>query len=272
MNFVKNKANIQRQLVPPNHLLSDDLRVAIDRNQLDIVYQPQIEVLTGHVVGVEALMRWHHPTRGDIPPTEFIAIAEQTGLIHHLGEWMLDRAGVEARSWEGLSTINPTLSINFSPYQLESHNFLDNLNTILAKTQLKPTQLMVELTKINIGQDFTHLMAMLQQLQRQGISIALTNAALGNDVIDLLQSLPINVLKFDRDFVRQILLNPNAEMQFYTIVNLAKRLKIPFIAAGVETADQVEFLSWHGCRVLQGYWYRPPCGAIDLQHWLLQRG
>jgi EAL domain-containing protein (putative c-di-GMP-specific phosphodiesterase class I) len=274
MNFINTYPTLNLLDDSSKQSLSHDLQQALAQSQLHVVYQPQIEVVTRRMVGVEALIRWNHPVEGEISPDTFIPVAEQSNLIHLLGSWILRRACTESRYWDSLKAGDLTLSVHVSPLQLESDMFYEIVKDIVAQTQFNPKQLVLKLTKINLDQDLSYLISAIQRFRNLGVAIALSDGclnpgeALGCSGLDLLQRLPIDLLKLQRNFIRQIFYNPEMEMKFYAIVNLAKRLNIPFIAEGVETVDQIEFLSWHGCRIHQGYWYARPKSAIELQPWL----
>jgi EAL domain-containing protein (putative c-di-GMP-specific phosphodiesterase class I) len=237
--------------------------LSTDRAERRIFYQPQIDSLSGHMVGVEALVRWQE--------TDRVESKHWPPRVQPLYPWFLGQACAETGSWENSDGLNPMLLVNISPRQLLSHDFLDIMLTILAQTQYNPSRLTLKLTKTNLNQNFGSLTPIVAQLQNWGVGIAL-NDQTGTISSRSLQLLPIDSLQLDRHFVQQIASNPEIEGQFYTIVNQAKSLNINLIAAGVETTDQIEFLVWHGCRILQGDWYSPPQSGTALQTWLCRSG
>jgi EAL domain-containing protein (putative c-di-GMP-specific phosphodiesterase class I) len=297
MNFVATSLLLKKSLIEANpvsltdqHLtdqhLTDqqmlaDLAVAIVRSELTIVYQPQINLVTGQIIGVDALVRWSHQGCGQIQPSRFIPLAETSRLIHDLGAWVLQQACREAASWTAsiAGAQAPTLTVNVSPWQMQEMGFATIVQNSLANSNLPPEQLILELAcpiissnnallpQISIGQIITTM----QHLRRQGIKLALGSCGIGSNTIRLLSQLPLDRLTLDRDFVQQVSVDPEVEANFYTIMNLAKRLRIPVMASGVETIDQIEFLSWHGCRIFQGYWYSPPFNTSELKRRLAMR-
>jgi EAL domain-containing protein (putative c-di-GMP-specific phosphodiesterase class I) len=241
--------------------------LSTDRAERRIFYQPQIDSLSGRMVGVEALIRWEEIDY----EVDRAATKHWPPRVQPLYPWFIGQACAETTRWQNSEGLHPTLLVNILPRQLLANGFLDIMLTILAQTQYNPSRLTLKLTKTNLSQNFAALMPVVTQLQNWGVSIAL-NDQTGSISGRSLQILPIDCLQLDRHFVQQIASNPEIESQFYTIVNQAKSLDINLIAAGVETTDQIEFLAWHGCRVLQGDWYSPPRSGAALQKWLRRSG
>jgi EAL domain-containing protein (putative c-di-GMP-specific phosphodiesterase class I) len=256
--------------VTPDTTIAQISALSTDRAERRIFYQPQIDSLSGRMVGVEALVRWHDRA-GAIAPINLTESKHWPPRVQPLYPWLLGQACAETSSWENSEGLHPTLLVNISPRQLLSHDFLDVMLTILAQTQYNPSRLTLKLTKTNLIQNFGSLSPIVTQLQNWGVGIAL-NDQTGSISNRSLQILPIDCLQLDRHFVQQIASNPEIEGQFYTIVNQAKSLNINLIAAGVETTDQIEFLAWHGCRILQGDWYSPPQSGAAIQKWLYRSG
>jgi EAL domain-containing protein (putative c-di-GMP-specific phosphodiesterase class I) len=292
MNFVATSVRLEKSLIETNPVgltdqhLTDrqmlaDLALAIARSELTIVYQPQINLATGRMIGVDALVRWSHQHDGEIQPSRFIPLAETSGLIHDLGAWVLQQSFTEATRWSALDALGQplTLTVNVSPWQMQAPGFATIVQNSLVNSNLPPEQLILELAcpiissnnallpQISIGQIITTM----QQLRQQGIKLALGSCGLGSNTLRLLSQLPLDRLTLDRDFVQQVSIDPEVEANFYTIMNLAKRRRITVMASGVETIDQIEFLSWHGCRIFQGYWYSPPFNASELKQRLAMR-
>jgi c-di-GMP phosphodiesterase len=283
MNFVASPIFCERSVLEANQVdLTDqqlvaDLALAIGRSDLTIVYQPQINIISGQMIGVDALVRWSHERCGEIQPSRFIPLAETSRMIHRLGAWVLQQACVEAAHC--LIPESITLTVNVSPWQMQEPEFATIVQSSLAHSNLPPEQLILELACPIISShnallphiSISQIMTTMQQLREQGIKLALGSCGMGSNTLRLLSQLPLDRLKLDRDFVQQVSVDPEVEANFYTIMNLAKRLRIPVMASGVETIDQIEFLSWHGCRIFQGYWYSPPFNTSELKRRLAMR-
>jgi EAL domain-containing protein (putative c-di-GMP-specific phosphodiesterase class I) len=257
--------------VPPDTTIAQISALSTDRAERRIFYQPQIDSLSGYMVGIEALIRWQGTDRTETALTDISETKHWPPRVQPLYPWFLGQACAETSSWENSEGQPPNLLVNISPRQLLSHDFLDVMLTVLAQTQYSPSRLTLKLTKTNLSQNFGSLSPIVAQLQNWGVGIAF-NDQTGNISGRSLQILPIDCLQLDRHFIQQIASNPEIESQFYTIVNQAKHLDINLIAAGVETTDQIEFLAWHGCRILQGDWYSPPQSGAALQNWLCRSG
>jgi len=229
-------------------LLEADLRFALEKGELRLLYQPLVNNSGETVVGVEALCRWTHPTRGDISPSEFIAIAEHSGLIIELGEWVLRRACTDAKAWPGL-----TLAVNVSPLQFRRADFVTMVEQIIAETQFDPKRLELEVTETTlIGNVETAESAMLR-LKQFGVKLALDDFGTGYSSLQYLRRFPFDKLKIDRSFVHSIERAADAAAIVHAIVSLGRGLGMKVIAEGVETADQHLFLRAAGVHMMQGY-------------------
>ncbi len=240
-------------------LLEGDLREAIENNRLELFYQPIVNKSGEMVVGVEALCRWTHPTRGEIPPTEFIAAAEHSGLIIELGAWVLKRACTDGKAWPGL-----TVSVNVSPLQFRRTDFVDVVERTLAETQFDPARLELELTEsVLIGNIETAEAGMLR-LKALGVRIALDDFGTGYSSLLYLRRFPFDKLKIDRSFVRSIEKAADAAAIVHAVVSLGRGLGMKVTAEGVETADQQLFLRAAGVHCMQGYRFGKAVTAAEI--------
>ena len=240
-------------------LLEGDLREAIENNQLRLLYQPIVNKSGEKVVGVEALCRWTHPKRGEIPPTEFIAVAEHSGLIIELGDWVLRRACLDGKAWPGL-----TVSVNVSPLQFRRTDFFDTVQRTLAETEFDPARLEIELTEsVLLGNADTAEAGMLR-LKALGVRLALDDFGTGYSSLLYLRRLPFDKLKIDRSFVLAIEKAADAAAIVHAVVSLGRGLGMKVTAEGVETADQHLFLRAAGVHFMQGYRFGRAVTAAEI--------
>lgn len=234
-------------------LIEHDLRKAIEGNNLQVVYQPIVNASGGTLVGVEALCRWRHPERGDIEPSEFIPIAEHSGLIIELGEWVLRRACLDGKSWPGL-----TVAINVSPLQFRRLDFVDVVERILLETEFDPTLLELELTESTLLGNVESAEAAMHRLKALGVRFALDDFGTGYSSLAYLRRFPFDKLKIDRSFVNSIEKAPDAAAIVHAVVSLGRGLGMKVTAEGVETAEQQLFLRAAGVHSMQGYRFGRP--------------
>jgi diguanylate cyclase (GGDEF)-like protein len=240
-------------------LLESDLREAIENDRLRLLYQPIVNKSGETVVGVEALCRWTHPTRGNIPPTEFIAIAEHSGLIIELGNWVLRRACLDGKAWPGLS-----VSVNVSPLQFRRSDFFETVHRVLDETDFDPTRLEIELTEsVLLGNVDTAEAGMLR-LKALGVRLALDDFGTGYSSLLYLRRLPFDKLKIDRSFVLSIEKAADAAAIVHAVVGLGRGLGMKVTAEGVETADQHLFLRAAGVHFMQGYRFGKAVPAAEI--------
>jgi len=229
--------------------LANDLRHAIERGQFELHYQVQTVVTSGEVCGYEVLLRWRHPERGMIPPLKFIPIAEETGSILPIGEWVLREACKEAASWE----VPYKIAVNLSPVQF-SHSELPRLvHQTLMETGLAPARLELEITESTIIADKTRTLHTLRQIRALGVTIALDDFGTGYSSLDTLRSFPFDKIKLDRSFMKEVESSPQSKAIVRAVLALGKSLNIPVLAEGVETSDQLAVLLREGCDEAQGY-------------------
>jgi predicted signal transduction protein with EAL and GGDEF domain len=240
-------------------LVENDLRLAIERNELKVAYQPIVNNSGETVVGVEALCRWTHPVRGEIPPSEFIPIAENSGLIIDLGEWVLRRACIDGNAWPSVA-----VSVNVSPLQFRRSDFVDVVERILAETGFDPTRLELEVTESTLlGNVDTAELAMFR-LKALGVRLALDDFGTGYSSLLYLRRFPFDKLKIDRSFVHSIERAADAAAIVHAVVSLGRGLGMRVTAEGVETAEQHLFLRAAGIHSMQGYRFGRPGPAADI--------
>ena len=252
------------KIIQQRTAIERDLRTALAKDQLRLHYQPQLDLSTGQVVGVEALLRWQHPERGDISPVEFIPVAESTGLIMPIGEWVLRTACQQARAWQDAGLPPVRVAINLSAVQFRHKNLHETITQALADSHLEPCWLEVELTESLIMKDVRTTIETLQNLHELGVQISIDDFGTGYSSLSYLTRFPINKIKLDKSFVRDVDKKDGAAIA-HTVITLGHSLNMKVMAEGVETVEQLHFLREHGCNEVQGYYFgRPmPPGAIE---------
>jgi diguanylate cyclase (GGDEF)-like protein/PAS domain S-box-containing protein len=237
---------------------------AIEHNELRVYYQPIMDVQAGRITSFEALVRWQHPKRGLVPPGDFIPLAEETGLIVQIGEWVLDESCRQLREWRDAGLVAPDLSINvnIASLQLQRHGFVETVAEILETHQLEASSINLEITESSVVHGSEHAERTLRELRQIGVGLHLDDFGTGYSSLSYLQRLPITTIKIDRTFIRDINLETNREI-VRVIVSLAQTLKLGLICEGVETTQQLEWLHEMGCSKLQGYLFSKPVPADD---------
>jgi diguanylate cyclase (GGDEF)-like protein/PAS domain S-box-containing protein len=246
----------------------EQLRTALDEGQFRLVYQPQVDVRTGTIFGVEALLRWDHPVEGLISPADFIPIAEETGLIVPIGEWVLETACAQNRRWqeEGLPPI--TMSVNVSAHQFLQKRWVDEVARALARTGLEPQYLELELTESLIMRDLDASIETMQRLQQMGVRLSIDDFGTGYSSLSALKHFPVGRLKIDKSFVRELPHGEDDKAIAIAVISLAQRLNLCVIAEGVETQAQVDFLSHNHCHEIQGYHFSKPVAPGEIESML----
>jgi diguanylate cyclase (GGDEF)-like protein/PAS domain S-box-containing protein len=229
-------------------LLQHDLRQALEQNQFLVYFQPQARV-DGEVIGFEALLRWNHPTRGFVPPDQFIPLAEENGMIVEIGEWVLREACREAASWPRPLQV----AVNLSPIQFQAGDLERSIHQILLETGLTPTRLEVEITEGVLIGDFNRALTLLRRLKALGARIAMDDFGTGYSSLSYLQSFPFDKIKIDRSFISNLEATPQSAEIVRAVLSLAHALNIPVIAEGVETEAQRTFLAREACEEIQGH-------------------
>jgi diguanylate cyclase (GGDEF)-like protein len=246
-------------------VVESELRQAVATSQLHLHYQPRVEVATGEVRSVEALLRWQHPTRGWVMPGEFIAIAEESGLILPIGDWVIREACRQARLWQlqGLPPLR--VAVNVSPLQFRQPNFVDDVRQALESNSLPAGYLEIELTEAALMSNAEKSVAMLEQLSRLGIVVAMDDFGTGYSSMSYLQRFPIDKLKIDISFIRNLSSNPDDVSIVGAIISLGHGLRLKVVAEGVETAEQLALLRQMGCDQYQGFLYSPAVAPAALE-------
>jgi len=241
--------------------LESDLRCALERDQFVIYYQPQVCVADWHVVGVEALLRWQHPDRGLMLPADFIPMAEESGLIVPLGEWVLRTACAQANAWHeaGLSPIR--VAVNLSARQFQQRDLVEVVGRVLKDTGLDPRCLQLEITESAAMHDIDFTSGVLANLKDMGIQIAIDDFGTGHSSLSYLKRLPIDDVKIDQSFVRDVITDPNDAAIVGSIVAMTHELNLKLVAEGVETEEQLAFLTDRRCDVVQGFLFSQPVPA-----------
>lgn len=233
--------------------LSNDLHEAVTKEQLRLHYQPQIDIRTGLICGVEALVRWQHPVLGLLPPSEFLPVAEEAGLITHIGEWVLNTACEDLRRWQRVGGNDIRMAVNFSASQVEHTDFVSMVQRTLKHTGLASRSLEIELTEEGIMKDIGVVIAKLALLADTGVRVAIDDFGVGYSSLSYLRKLPIHTLKIDRSFVQDIRNESDHGSLVSAIVSMARGLTLNSVAEGVETETQVNFLRRLGCYEMQGF-------------------
>jgi diguanylate cyclase (GGDEF)-like protein/PAS domain S-box-containing protein len=244
--------------------LERSLRLAVEREEFFLVYQPQFDLATGEIIGCEALIRWRHPELGLVLPNMFIPLAESSGLIGPMGEWVLKTACAQARQWqdEGLPAV--PIAVNVSAVQFRQQGFLRLVKTVLRETGLAPQYLELELTESLLLSNADGTLSMLQQLKGMGLKLSIDDFGTGYSSLSYLRQFPIYKLKIDRSFVRDITVDPDDAVITSTIISMAQSLGLKVLAEGVETEEQMSFLRAHNCHEVQGHYFSKPLDANEL--------
>jgi diguanylate cyclase (GGDEF)-like protein len=238
-------------------LVEHELRLALGRNEFDVVYQPQYDLATERQCGSEALIRWHHPVHGKIAPGHFIAVAEDTGLIVPIGEWVLRRACSDAATWSEPLTV----AVNLSPAQFRDGDIAETVAQVLKETKLAPSRLELEITESLLINDTEEVLSKLNRLRDLGVAIAMDDFGTGYSSLSYLARFPFSKIKIDRQFIRNMTRDPAMRAIVKTIIALGKSLDVTITAEGVETEEQAAMLREFGCPQVQGFLYGYPGAA-----------
>ncbi|WP_409178475.1 EAL domain-containing protein [Brevibacillus fortis] len=241
-----------------------DLRKAIERNELVVYYQPQFHAENNRMIGVEALVRWNHPTKGMLSPGVFIPIAEETGLIYEIGTWVLREACRQMKHWHDEGGPLIPVSVNLSSHQFHQRNLVQYIKNILEETKLSPHFLELEITE-SMMMDPAVSISILHELNKIGTRISLDDFGTGYSSLSYLKKFPIHKLKIDRSFITDLSRNDNDKAIVATIISMAKHLKLDVIAEGIETKDQLDILTENHCKEIQGYYYSRPLSANEVE-------
>ena len=248
-------------------LLENSLRQTIERSELVLFYQPQVNIRTRQVVHMEALVRWQHPELGMLSPLQFIPLAEETGMIASIDEWVLRTACSQNRAWQEAGYTNLRIAVNLSARQFQQRHFAEKISEILQDTGLSPHSLELEISESSALQNIEHAFPTLMKLNEMGIRFSIDDFGTGCSSLSYLKKLPIRKLKIDKSFVRGIPQDPDDQAIVNAVIAMAHQLKLEVVAEGVETEEQAAFLHSSGCEDLQGFLFRVPrpseeCGAL----------
>jgi diguanylate cyclase len=243
------------------HSIEASLHFALKRHEFMLYFQPKIELNTGMIVGVEALIRWHHPELGLVLPKQFVAIAEDCGLILPIGRWVLREACLHAQAWKQAGLPPITVSVNTSALEFQDTDFIKNISAILNETGLEPCYLELELTENVLMQDAEFANPVLQTLSELGVKLAIDDFGIGYSSLSYLKQFPINTLKIDQSFVQKMIDNPSDASIVSAVISLGKTLNLRVVAEGVETPEQQAFLVASQCDEAQGYYLGRPMVA-----------
>lgn len=251
--------------------MESKLRQALEHGEFAVVYQPQVSLSTGRIFGVEALIRWMHPEQGVISPLHFIPVAEETGLIEPIGEWVLATACRQARHWQQLGEPDLRVAVNLSARQFERQSLIAHIETVLAETNLPPGALELEITESTAMRDWRRTATILGRLREYGIQIAIDDFGTGHCSFGYLQRFPVTTLKMDRTFVQELLDHPSNPAIVHAMVVLSKALGLRLIAECVETEEQLMVLNQQGCDRFQGYYFSKPLSAAECERVIAER-
>lgn len=244
--------------------LENDLRLALDRNELYLVYQPQVDIRSGDVSGLEALLRWRHPSMGVVPPGEFISIAESSGLIVPIGEWVLRTACSQAKKWQEAGLRPVPIAVNVSAIQFRQQGFCELVRCVLEETKLDPKYLELELTEGLLLTNLDVMLKLVRELREMGVKLAIDDFGTGYSSLGYLRQFKVNRLKIDRSFVSDVSVNADDAAITTAIIKMAKALNLEVLAEGVENVEQLDFLRAQNCYEIQGYYFSKPVAVEQI--------
>ncbi len=242
------------------HDLERDLRSALGANQLELHYQPLVDLRTGTISVFEALLRWNHPVRGRVPPSDFIPVAEEMGLIEQIGTWVLEQACREAAKWPG----DVRVAVNLSSHQFKSGTLALDVTAALASAGLPPERLELEITETALLQNTDQTIAALQQMRALGVHISMDDFGIGYSSLNYLRAFPFDKIKIDKCFVQDLAEGSHSALILKAVVGLAESMGMHTTAEGVETAEQLARLRAEGCTEVQGYYFSAPRPAHEV--------
>jgi diguanylate cyclase (GGDEF)-like protein/PAS domain S-box-containing protein len=252
--------------------MESNLRKALQQKELILYYQPQVDLISGKVIGAEVLLRWQNDDYGLIPPSRFIPLAEEIGLIQSIGEWVLRSACIQTKAWQEAGLPPILMSVNVSMHQFRDKSFINMLRTILRETNLEPQYLVLELTESALMQNSALTISMLNELKSFGIHMAIDDFGTGYSSLSYLKYLPLSKVKLDQSFVRSLTIDPNDEAISKAIIAMAHSLNLKVVAEGVEKTDQLSFLRSHQCDEAQGFLFSKPVPENEFVELLMTYG
>lgn len=251
--------------------MEEDLRHALQRNEFELYYQPRVDLKTGSIVGMEALLRWQSAKFGFVQPAMFIPFLEDTGLIVAVGDWVIREACRQSKLWQEEGHKNLVVSVNVSARQFIQNNLVDSVCQALSDNKLKPECLELEITESVLLEHMDEALTSLNELERLGVLLTIDDFGTGYSSLTYLKRFPIHILKIDKSFINEVTLNENDTALTRAIISIAKNLNLSVIAEGVETNKQLNFLIENHCDQMQGYLYSKPLAAIDFKKLLLEK-
>lgn len=257
-----------RSAMSERMLIETHLRKAVARDQLRLFYQPQYDLLTGHLTGFEALVRWQHPDMGMISPARFIPVAEESGLIVGIGEWVLDEACRQTRQWHGAGLPKVQMAVNLAAQQFRQANLLDQISASLRHHGLAPDYLLLEVTESSLILNVEQVIATLGRMKSFGLSVAIDDFGIGYSSLSYLQQFPIDKIKIDQSFVRGMMESSGDSAIVQSVIAIAESMEMKTLAEGVETSDQLNCLRDLGCNEVQGFFYSKPVPAAEAERFL----
>jgi diguanylate cyclase (GGDEF)-like protein/PAS domain S-box-containing protein len=243
--------------------LENELRTALERGQFFVVYQPQIDLMTGRITGLESLLRWQHPRRGLVPPNKFIPVAENNGLIIPIGEWVLRTSCAQGRAWQDAGLHVPSIAVNVSAIQFRQKGFCDLVAAVLQDTGLPPECLELELTESLLLSSGETILSLLEELKKMGVKLAIDDFGTGYSSLSYLRQFPVDKIKIDGSFIKGVERNPGDAAITSAIIDMGRALNLKVLAECVETGAQMRFLETHRCDEIQGYYFSKPLTAVD---------
>jgi len=245
--------------------LETRLKKAIEKEEFTLFYQPQVDLITGRIVGMEALLRWQASDLGMMPPSEFIPVAEETGLIVPLGDWVLRTACAQNKAWQNAKLPHIPVAVNLSGRQFHHQNLVEKVEAALRESHLAPEWLDLEITETYAMQDADFTLAILKEMKRMGVHISMDDFGTGYSSLSQLKHFPIDTLKIDRSFVKDLATDPKEEAIVSAIIVLAHSLRMDVVAEGVETAEELAIIKKHHCDKMQGYLFSRPIPVSDFE-------
>lgn len=261
-NFQLYQPDFLAEFLQYSHLMQD-LQKALENKEFNILYQPLVSLASNTIIGVEALIRWQHPTLGIIPPSVFIPIAEKTGLILAIGEWVLKEACLQRKTWEDLDLHQMLIAINISIFQLQQPNFVRMVLNIIEMTGINPKMLELEISESVITTNFEDCTKKMQELKEYGIRFVIDDFGTGYSNLGYLKHFPFDKIKIDKMFIDEITSNNREQHIVDAIINMAKKMKLEIVAEGVETEEQVNYLRQHHSLEVQGFYYSEPLSSEE---------
>jgi EAL domain-containing protein (putative c-di-GMP-specific phosphodiesterase class I) len=250
--------------------LDSGLHQAIERDEFELWYQPQIDLRTMRMVGMEALLRWRHPERGLLLPAHFLALAEERGFIVLIGDWVLRTACLEAKRVYDTGHPDFRLAVNLSPRQFRDDSLIDTIVTALGESGLPPANLEIEITETAAMEDVQLTFTLLTRLREMGVRVAIDDFGTGHSSLNYLKRFPIDTLKIDRSFVEDLPDRFEDAAIVRAVLELARGLDLRVVAEGVETKAQLDFLQGHECREVQGFYFAEPMPANEVRDFMLK--